>query len=158
MKIVYEDEKTVCFLVDRPIAEGHMIVTPKEEYHRIDDIPDDLIAHYFYVASFAASALFDSFGAEGTNIIMNETPNEPFSIQISPRKKGDPIDFKWEPKRLSETEMKEAMDKISWEFVPPKGSIPPGMHQVSQQELDDHKDEEGKKEHDQLVKWYQKTP
>ena len=74
-KIVYEDEKTFVIMSPKPLAVGHLIVFSKEHYETIDEVPADLISHFYYVASFAASAIFESLGPDqksGTNIVTND--------------------------------------------------------------------------------------
>ncbi len=43
-RIVYEDETTVAFLDANPLAPGHTLVIPRDEYERLNDVPDDVAA------------------------------------------------------------------------------------------------------------------
>ncbi len=156
--IVYEDERTEAVLVMEPKVAGQLVIRPKGDFPDIESIQPEMITHYFYVASFAASVLFEGLGAEATNIIMNEGAGTPFSITVIPRKKDDGIEFKWEPLKIPEEEMKDAQQKVSWEFMPPEESAPENTHVVSQEDMDQKTEEDNKKEEDQLVKWYEKIP
>ena len=87
---------------------------------KIEDIPDTLISHYFYVASFAASALFELFGGggdKGTNILLNEGKGsdrsvEHITIDVIPRQAEDGINYRWEPKQGDQQALDEALKKI----------------------------------------------
>jgi histidine triad (HIT) family protein len=122
-EIVYEDEKTIAFLSDKPLAQGHIIVIPKEHYNSIDDIPEELSNHFFYVASFASTGIYEIMGGGhelGTNIIVNEGNNPDsrfshFSIDVIPRKSEDGLNLRWEPKPAKKEELTDSENKIKEE-------------------------------------------
>ncbi len=166
-RIVYEDERTLVFMPEKPLVEGHVTLLSKEHYSSIEDVPKEMIDHFFYVASFAATTLFEGLGAEGTNIIMNDgavSKYNHFAIDVIPRKQNDGIDFKWEAKKFSEVEMNEAKEKISWELAPSEEqALAPAENKrhvttVSQKELDKNEKDSEKKKMDFLVESYRKIP
>jgi diadenosine tetraphosphate (Ap4A) HIT family hydrolase len=169
--IVYEDEKAEVDLVENPLVPGQLRVIPKEKYATVQEIPGDLIAHFYFVASFAATTLFEGLGAEATNIIMNEGKSSPIktvSIDVIPRKTDDGVEFKWDPQKITPEEMEEIKKKIAWEFIPPEQRAK--RPEPAQPKQDQAPPEAGKKisqppqkkssidEEDMLLKWYQKTP
>ncbi len=104
IRVIYEDEKTFVILSDKPKAIGHILIFPKEHYNDIKEVPQEEVPHYFYAASFSATAVFEGLKAQGTNIIANNGPNserrfDHFCIQVLPRSQEDGIDLKWEPKK-----------------------------------------------------------
>ena len=41
-KILYEDEYTIAFLDAFPVAKGHTLVIPKQDYAKIQDLPSEI--------------------------------------------------------------------------------------------------------------------
>lgn len=144
--VVYEDEKTIAFFAEKPKATGHVVISPKEHVEKVEEIPDSLISHFFYVASFAASALFEMFGGggdKGTNIVLNEGKGsdrsvEHVSIDVIPRQADDGINYRWEPKQADQQELDEVLKKIKDHtfFIGKKKAQQPAPdgEEISQQE------------------------
>lgn len=121
---VYEDDNLVAFLSDTPAVPGHIILTTKEHYTILEQVPEDLAGKLFDAANVLSSALFEAFGAEGTNtIIQNGTgagqkvPH--IAVHIIPRKQNDSLNFEWQPKQLDkekfgvvELKLKKACSKV----------------------------------------------
>ncbi len=103
-KVIYEDEKVVCILPKKAVVEGHMEIYSKEEDKEIEKLDNVSAAHLFYVASFAATAVFEGLGAHATNIILksgvsDDNPTGKLCVHILPRKQGDSLQsLNWEPK------------------------------------------------------------
>ncbi|MBW2999342.1 HIT family protein, partial [Candidatus Woesearchaeota archaeon] len=106
-----------CFAVlSNKMALGHIEVYPKKHFSSLKDVPDELVKHLFFTASFAASAAFELLGAHGTNIIVNEGKltegDNHLCFNIIPRKSDDGLSFKWEPKSLSEEENTNVLERL----------------------------------------------
>jgi histidine triad (HIT) family protein len=120
LNIVYEDERTIAFMSPRPLTAGHIIIVPKDHYNTIDEISDEMTSHFFYVASFAATALFEGMGGGGqvgTNIIVNDgkgsqNPFSHFSIHVILRRENDSIGFKWEPKPADQAKLDSVLGRL----------------------------------------------
>lgn len=56
-RFVWRDEKAVGFLSIAPLAQGHVLVVPVEEYDHWTDLPADLLAHLTEVSQHVASAV-----------------------------------------------------------------------------------------------------
>ena len=69
--IVYEDDKCIAFLAERPVAAGHVIVAPKTHTPIFEEIGDELIGHCFNIATKLSVAVFEAIGAKGTNMIVH---------------------------------------------------------------------------------------
>src|SRR3989344_9428997 len=109
-KNIYEDEKVIAFLEEKPMSLGHIALTTKEHFTIIEQVPDFIINHLFKIANKIGIAVFESLGALGTNILVNngipagqEHPH--FVINIIPRRQNDNINFRFKPKQLNEEEM-----------------------------------------------------
>lgn len=109
-KNIYEDDNVVAILEDKPMSLGHLIVAPKKHFAIMEQVPDFIIAHLFNVVNKLGTAVFESLGAHGTNILVNNgvpagQDHPHFSVNIIPRRENDNINFNWEPKQLDEEEM-----------------------------------------------------
>lgn len=71
MSLVYEDEKVMAFLDNRPLTEGHTLVTPKKHYEYIYDMPDDEVGYLFQTVKKIAVAVKKATKAEGITISQN---------------------------------------------------------------------------------------
>ena len=96
-QLIYEDEKSIVVAPNNPLSKGHLIIFSQEEHSLIENLNEASSSHLFYVASFAATAVFEGLGAQGSNIILKSgeaTDNEEgiLSIHILPRWAEDGID------------------------------------------------------------------
>ncbi|MEZ6057905.1 MAG: HIT family protein [Planctomycetaceae bacterium] len=60
-RLVYQDHRCVAFLTIAPIRLGHTLVVPIEEVDHWIDLPDDLTAHLFQVATKVGQAIQTAF-------------------------------------------------------------------------------------------------
>ena len=115
-KIVYEDSVCIAYIPSDAATVGNLHITPKQHFQTLEEIPDDLAAHFFYVASYAASAVYEGLGSHGTNIICNNgagaSSNQHIIIDVIPRKENDGLSFLWEPKKLAPSNFNGALKKI----------------------------------------------
>ena len=107
--VIYEDDKMVALLDDKPSAPGHIQLMPKEHFPIIETVPDFLVGDMFLVANKLSTVAFETLGAEGTNILVQNgltagQHNSHFLVNIIPRKQGDHLNFNWQPKEISEDE------------------------------------------------------
>ncbi|MBN2567505.1 HIT family protein [Candidatus Woesearchaeota archaeon] len=108
--VVYEDERIFAFLDQNPVGAGHIIVMPKEHFPILEQIPDDIVGELFSVANRLSTAVFETLGAHGTNLLLMNGPaagqKAPHAmLNLIPRFNGDGLDFSWKTKKLSEEEM-----------------------------------------------------
>ncbi len=68
---VYEDDRVLAFLSNRPVNVGHTLVVPKKHYESIFDISEEEFAHLFVVVKRIAAAVKTAVAAEGVRIIQN---------------------------------------------------------------------------------------
>ena len=110
-KVVYEDDS--CFAVLGDSILGHIKVYPKKHTIKAEELKDDEIEHIFATASYAATAVFETLGAQGTNILSSNTGKEEhFCINVLPRNMNDDLNFQWEQKVLQDEEMNDARERI----------------------------------------------
>ncbi|WP_049928153.1 HIT family protein [Halopiger goleimassiliensis] len=70
-RIVYEDETTIAFLDANPLAPGHTLVIPKEEYERLNDLPEDVAADLYATIHRLVPAVEDAVDADATTVAFN---------------------------------------------------------------------------------------
>jgi histidine triad (HIT) family protein len=92
--ICYEDSEAIAFMDIQPVNAGHVLVVPRRHFERIEDIPAELSAHLFRVASRLAPVVKKVADAEGMNIVVNSGQaagqDEPhYHVHIIPRCTGD---------------------------------------------------------------------
>ncbi len=109
-KKIYEDDKVVAMLSDKPASLGHIIIFPKKHYPIIENVPDYEVAHIFQIANKISTIAFESLKMQGTNVIVNNgvaagQEKAHFCIHIIPRRENDKLDFDWQPKQLDVEEM-----------------------------------------------------
>ena len=102
-KVLYADPKAVVTLPNYPQSQGHLEVRSPIEPSLIENLSEEDCAHLFYVASYAATAVFEGLGAHGTNIILktgksSDNPEGELVIHIIPRTPDDGLNFMWTPK------------------------------------------------------------
>ncbi|MBS3169737.1 HIT family protein [Candidatus Woesearchaeota archaeon] len=103
--VLYQDEKVLCVLPQKSAVPGHIAVYSKKEEREITKLSSEDSAHLFFVASFAASALFDGLGAQGTNILLksgfsDDNPEGKLCVHVLPRFQGDALQgILWQPKQ-----------------------------------------------------------
>ncbi|PKK98814.1 MAG: diadenosine tetraphosphate hydrolase [Tenericutes bacterium HGW-Tenericutes-2] len=68
---VYEDDLVAAFLDISQATKGHTLVVSKALYPTIFDVPEDVAAHLFAVATKVARAIQKAFNVEGLNILSN---------------------------------------------------------------------------------------
>jgi histidine triad (HIT) family protein len=68
---VYEDDRVVAFLTNRPVNEGHTLVVPKRHYENIYEMPEEEIAYLYKIVKRVAVAVRDSMAADGIRVVQN---------------------------------------------------------------------------------------
>ena len=69
--IVYEDDRVLAFLSNRPVNAGHTLVVPKTHYTNIYEIPEEETAYLFKIVKRIALAVKDATSIEGIRIVQN---------------------------------------------------------------------------------------
>ncbi|ELY64013.1 HIT family protein [Natronococcus jeotgali] len=120
-RIVYEDETTVAFLDANPLAPGHTLVIPREEYERLNDVPEDVATDLYATIHRLVPAVEDAVDADASTVAFNngeaagqEVPH--VHCHIVPRFEGDgggPIHgVAGDPPSLEDDELDEIADDI----------------------------------------------
>lgn len=123
-QLLYEDKEVVVAVKDLVAIPGQITVFPKEHFTILEMVPQKILEKCALFANKVGMAVFESLGAEGTNIIIQnglgagqKVPH--FSIEVIPRRDGDGLNLWWQPIQLAEDQLeimfkllKEEADKI----------------------------------------------
>ena len=121
-RVVHEDETTFAFLDANPLAPGHTLVIPKEEYERLNDVPEDVAADIYATIHRLIPRVEEAVDAPATTVAFNngeaagqEVPH--VHCHIIPRFEGDgggPIHaIAGERPDLSDEGLDEIADRIA---------------------------------------------
>lgn len=143
-RILYEDDVVAAVLVKNAAIKGHIKIIPKTPVKSIEELSEDELERIFYTASYAATLLFETIGAQGTNIITNE--DDGFSMDVIARMPDDGLDFQWEPKQLPTSDLDSALSGIKGSILVPgdekdeEVSNPPPMPDQPEDIITDQED------------------
>ena len=117
-EVVYEDTVCLALLPKKGPSLGFIKVIPKQICKSFSELPEEVVIQLFYVASYAATAVFEGLGAQGTNIIVNDgdfkkSSDYQLSLSVIPRKEGDGMDFKWKTSDPSQEDLESTKNRIS---------------------------------------------
>ena len=91
-QIVFEDERSLAFLDQRPLFPGHSLLVPREHHETLLDLPDDLITPLFTNARLLARAMEAGLGAEGSFVALNNRVSQSvphLHVHVVPRRRKD---------------------------------------------------------------------
>lgn len=114
MTTVYEDGAIIASLKENGAAIGHIVVRPKAEASTLADLPTDVAVHLWYCASFAATAVFEGLGAQGTNILCYE--GDGVELHVLPRAPQDGLNLLWDAQRADPALLEGVAKTIKEEF------------------------------------------
>lgn len=111
--IIYEDEFSAAFLVEKPSTPGHILIIPKQHSPIIETIPDIAMSNLFLAANKISTVCFEIFKAHGTNILIRNglaagQKTTHAAINILPRFENDGLNLQWNPIKLTDDEMTTA--------------------------------------------------
>ena len=109
--LIYEDPLIRMHLSDSPVVRGHIELRPIKKATTLQELDDSLVEHIFFGVSYAARAIFELIGAQGTNIILTES-DEQLCIHVLARVENDGVNFLWKPKQSNPAELQDIAKKI----------------------------------------------
>jgi len=98
--VVFESESLIALLDIGPLAEGHLLVVPRDHYAAITDLPVALASEIGSVLPRLGRALLEVTGADGFNVLQNNAqvagqvvPH--VHLHLIPRKPQDGLGYRW---------------------------------------------------------------
>jgi histidine triad (HIT) family protein len=90
--VVFEDDRSIAFLDNRPLFAGHSLLVPREHYETLLDLPDDLVTVLFTNARLLARAMEAGLDAEGSFVALNNRVSQSvphLHVHVVPRRRKD---------------------------------------------------------------------
>ena len=114
---LYEDEDFRVILDLGPASKGHALILPKAHYADIYELPEEVAAKVFVLASKMAKKMTEALGCDGFNIVQNnkEVAGQTvfhFHMHLIPRYVGDQVGLTWKPGTLTDEMKQEILDKV----------------------------------------------
>lgn len=110
-QIVYENDSCIAFLDIMPVAYGHVLVIPKEEYRWIQDLPDNLLANLFIETKKIIKGMKQALSCDyvQVSIVGEEVPH--VHIHLIPRYFNDTL-HGWDRKKYEGSDIEIYKEKI----------------------------------------------
>lgn len=114
---IRETERTLAILDIHPVSPGHVLVMPKAHHETLLDVPEELLKELIVETRQVARAVVRGLEAEGWNLLQNNHRCSGQAIphvhmHVIPRRTGDGIKYRWEPKDYGEGEMQRIAEKV----------------------------------------------
>lgn len=90
--IVFEDNDFIAFLDHHPIFIGHTLISPKNHYQTLYDLPDKFVKPLFTLTQKIGKAVEVAMNSKGSLIAINNIVSQSIPhlhVHIIPRNKGD---------------------------------------------------------------------
>ena len=85
-RMLYETDALECLLITNPRAPGHTIISTKDHYKDMMELPDELCRDIYALASRVMCAIKTVYGAESVYLCtMCDGPMNHFHVQMIPR-------------------------------------------------------------------------
>lgn len=111
--IVWEDENAVAFLDSHPLFPGHVLLSPREHYATLLDLPAALAGPMLLKTQMLARAVEAAVSAEGSFIAVNNRISQSvphLHIHVVPRRHKDGLrGFFWPRKEYKDHEERETV-------------------------------------------------
>ena len=120
---VYDDEDLVAVMHPFPANNGHIIIFAKDHKMSIAEVEDTHLSKMFSLAQKFSAAVFDAYGAKGTNVLVQSDGCNHLSVHVIPRSDGDGISFDWQPKQADEgqlTQIEQKLKEAAKDIKPPE--------------------------------------
>jgi len=97
---VFEDDATLAFIDIGPLADGHLLVIPKEHYQRLEDVPPEVLAAVARNLPRLGRAVTRATSAPGYNLLQNNGKVAGQQVlhvhfHIIPRAPADGLGYRW---------------------------------------------------------------
>jgi histidine triad (HIT) family protein len=115
--VVFENERTLAFLDNRPLFPGHSLLVPRDHYETLADLPDELVRPLFAKARLLSVAIPKAMRKPGSFVALNNVVSQSvphLHIHVVPRRQKDGLrGFFWpRTKYSSEQEMREVAERV----------------------------------------------
>jgi len=97
---VFEDDAVLAFLDVGPLAEGHLLVIPKQHYLRLEEMAPEAVTAVARHLPLLGRAVMKATGSTAYNVLQNNGPESGQVVphvhfHIIPRKPADGLGYRW---------------------------------------------------------------
>ena len=110
---VHEDDLCVAFLSINPLADGHVLVIPREEVDHWVDMTPDLSAHVFAVSRRISRALQSAFPCERVGVIIAGYEVNHCHVHLVPTTDMSQLDFRNAAATVDRGRLQDNADRIT---------------------------------------------
>jgi histidine triad (HIT) family protein len=115
--LVFEDERTIAFLDNRPLFPGHSLLVPREHHETLGDLPPELVEPLFANAQLLSVAVPKAMEKPGSFVALNNVVSQSvphLHVHVVPRQPKDGLrGFFWpRTKYDSESEMQKVAERV----------------------------------------------
>jgi histidine triad (HIT) family protein len=111
--VVYQDTDVIAFLDIDPLFPGHVLLSPREHYATLTDLPVALAGPMMEKTQTLAAAVEAALDAQGTFIAINNRVSQlvpHLHIHVVPRRKKDGLrGFFWPRNQYKDADAREAV-------------------------------------------------
>ena len=98
--VVFEDQTTIAFLDVGPLAEGHLLLLPREHHAKLSSLPGELAADLGSKIPLLGRALMKVTSAAALNVLCNEGSEagqvvKHVHFHLIPRRAADQLGYRW---------------------------------------------------------------
>ena len=112
-QVVYRDNQAIAFLDSHPLFPGHVLLSPRDHYETLMDLPVALTGPLMEKTQLLAKAVEAALGAEGTFIAINNRVSQTvphLHIHVVPRRRRDGLKgFFWPRQGYHDDDAREAV-------------------------------------------------
>ncbi len=97
---IWESPAAVAFLDVNPLAEGHVLLIPRDHFRDLRDLPVDTAKEVLSAAPALCDAVMRATGATGVNFLQNTGASSGQAVfhvhfHFIPRSEGDGLGYRW---------------------------------------------------------------
>ena len=105
--VVYEDDAVIAFLDVNPLADGHLLVVPREHFTRVDELPPGTASALFGPIPRLGKAVCEVNRVKGYNVLVNTDSVAGQAVphvhcHLIPRRDGDGLGYRWNAGKYEE--------------------------------------------------------
>ena len=114
---VFQDDAVLAFLDVGPLAEGHLLLVPKEHYLRLEEMPPEAVVAITRHLPFLGRAVMKATGSTAYNVLENNGPEAGQAVphvhfHVIPRVQGDGVFDHWPSGKYPEGKMEAIASAI----------------------------------------------
>jgi histidine triad (HIT) family protein len=115
--VVFEDDRFLAFLDNRPLFHGHSLLVPRDHHETLAELPEGLVGPLFANARLLSRAVPEAMDKPGSFVALNNVVSQSvphLHVHVVPRKPKDGLrGFFWpRTKYESEDQMKKVAASV----------------------------------------------